>query len=39
MEAGRKLVPTNLGIVLVHGYQKVRREFCQRMGICNYTGL
>lgn len=24
VSAGRKLVPTNLGIVLVHGYQKVR---------------
>ena len=23
VEAGRKLVPTTLGIVLVHGYQKV----------------
>lgn len=25
VSAGRKLVPTNLGIVLVHGYQKVRQ--------------
>lgn len=25
VSAGRKLVPTNLGIVLVHGYQKVSR--------------
>ena len=23
VSAGRRLVPTNLGIVLVHGYQKV----------------
>ena len=24
IESGRRLIPTKLGIVLVHGYQKVR---------------
>ena len=27
VDSGRRLVPTKLGIVLVHGYQKVRNCF------------
>ena len=26
VDSGRRLVPTKLGVVLVHGYQKVRGE-------------
>lgn len=28
VESGRRLVPTSLGIVLVHGYQKVSAVYC-----------
>lgn len=39
VSAGRRLVPTNLGIVLVHGYQKVSTargwEADEKLGRCN----
>ena len=37
VESGRRLVPTRLGIVLVHGYQKVRENFCRTVGIKKET--
>lgn len=33
VESGRKLKPTNLGIVLVHGYYKIGKETVSTSGI------
>ena len=38
IEAGRKVVPTELGITLIKGYQAIDPELC-RPQVCNGRGL